>query len=71
MITLTITDAQQSALVQRYGVDLAGWLLRIVASEAQEVINVAAKQRLPELLKDEAFMTELIPLVRKHSPEDF
>jgi hypothetical protein len=69
IITLTLTDIQDQALQQRYGDDLAAWLLRIIASEAQDVINVAAKQRLPELLKNEAFMAELVPLVRKHNSE--
>jgi hypothetical protein len=69
VITLTITDVQDEALRRRYGEDLAAWLLRVASSEAQDVMNVAAKQRLPVLLKDEAFMAELIALVKKHSPE--
>lgn len=67
-VTLTVPDPAYKLLQDRYGADLSVWLGRFLAEQAQDIRNDSAKRRLPELLKNEAFMAELVPLVRKHSP---
>ncbi len=64
-ITITIPDAAVSLLQDTYG-DLSVWLTAMVKAEAIQQRDTLTRKDLVEVMKDEAFLNELAPLVRRH-----
>ncbi len=67
-IIINIPDAGYNLLQQRYAGATTAWLNSVAAAEVQDIRTLETRKRVPELMRNDAFVDEIAPIVKRYLP---